>query len=383
MSKSFIFILLLFCSVTNAQWFQSSGEAFIIDNDLDSAREKALKQAVKNALLFSGGTISSLQQVNNGILVENQLLLNSEGEIKALTMIDETEENNKISVTIKVDIEVPKDNCQGSNYPKSISITRFKLNNPDQAVDGNLHAINQQVTKTLYNLLALSPQTLNLRQLVNIPVKLGEKYNDRNLVDTLRALSTQTDSQYIVYGEINDLSVEFKSKNSISYWLSNPPRHFYLTVYLYDALQGELLVTKQYRAEALWQYNKHATADLHSKLFWQRDYGQAIISLLDDVNVDLERHLQCKLPTAKVISVHNNSVQINLGALNGIKKGALLGLSYSSNYKDQFGIERSAESHYQDAMEVIEVHEKSAILRTIDKAPLGNIQINDLARIKQ
>jgi len=381
MSKSFIFVALLFCSALNAQWFQSSGDASIVDNDLDSAREKALKQAVKNALVFSGGTISSLQQVNNGVLVENKLLLNSEGEIKALTIIDETQENNKITVTIKVDIEAPEKACQGNSYPKSVAITRFKLNNPAQAVDGHLHAINQQVTKTLHNLLTLSPQSLNIRQLVDIPVKLGEKYNNPNMVDTLHTLATQTDSQYIVYGEINDLSVEFASKNSIRYWLTNPPRHFYLTVYLYDALQGKLVATKQYRTQASWQYNKHETADLQSKLFWQRDYGQAIISVLDDVNLDLEKQLQCQLPTAKIIAVRNNSVQINLGRLNGIKKGALLTLSYSSNYKDQFGIERRAETHYQDPMEVIEVHDTTAILQTLNNYPLSNIQINDLARI--
>ncbi|MFT6907315.1 MAG: hypothetical protein ACJAS1_003993 [Oleiphilaceae bacterium] len=382
MIKSFLLVLLLFCSALNAQWFQSSGEAFIVDADLDGAREKALKQAVKNALVFSGGTISSLQQVNNGVLVENKLILNSEGEIKALTIIDETEESDRITVTIKVDIETPKNACLGRKYPKSVAITRFKLNNPLQAVDGNLHAINQQVTKTLHNLLMLSPQSLNIRQLLDIPVKLGEKYNNYKIVDTLHALATQTDSQYIIYGEINDLSVEFDSKNSISYWLTNPPRHFYLTVYLYDALQGKLVATNQYRTEAPWQYGKHETADLQSNLFWHRDYGQAIISVLDDVNVDLEKQLQCQLPTAKIISVHNNSVQINLGARNGIKKGAMLALSYSSNYKDQFGIERSAESRYQDPMEVIEVYETTAILRTINNYPLSNIQINDLARIQ-
>ncbi len=382
MIKSLILVCALFSTAAGAQWFQSSGDAFIIDNDVETAREKALKKAVKNALLFSGGAVSSLQQVNNGVLVENKLILNSEGEIKALTIVDEKQDGKKVYIKIKVDIEPPEKTCFGSTYPKSLAVTRFKLNNPEQAIPGDIHLINQQVSKTLYNQLKLSPQSLNVRSLVNKPVKLGEKYNDKYISDTLRALSTQTDSQYIIYGEINDLSVKFDSKNSISYWLTNPPRHFYLTVYLYDALQGQLLSSKQYRSQAPWQYNKHDAADLQSKLFWDRDYGQAILSVLDDVNFDIERQLQCLTPTAKIISVRNNSVQINLGRRNGIKQGAVLSLSYSSNYKDQFGIERSSQSQYQGAMEVIEVHETSAILRTIDSYPLSNIQINDLARIK-
>ena len=382
MRKFFIFTLLLFSALLNAQWFQSSGEASIINDDIESARENALKRAVKNALLFSGGSISSLQQVNNGVLVENRLILNSEGEIKALLINDEKVENNKLKIEIKVNIEPPEKVCIGSHFPKSLSITRFKLNNPEQAIDGRISDINKQLTQTMFNQLKLSPHSLNIRRLVNTPVKLGEKYNNENLVETLRALATQTDSQYIVYGEINDLSVKFESKNSLSYWFTNPDRHFYLTIYLYDALQGLLISTKQYRAQAVWEYGKHESADLQSKLFWQKEYGQAILALLDDVNSDLEKQLQCLQPIAKIISVANNSVQINLGQRNGLKLNDILSLSYSSNYTDQFGIERSSASEYQGAMKVIEVHEKNAVLQTVDHYPLANIQINDLARIK-
>lgn len=382
MRKFFIFTLLLFSAMLNAQWFQSSGESSIINDDIESARKNALKKAVKDALLFSGGSISSLQQVNNGVLIENRLTLNSEGEIKALLINNEKIENNKIKVEIKVNIEAPQKACIGSHFPKSLSITRFKLNNPQQAIDGHLDAINKQLTQTIFNQLKLSPHTLNIRHLVNTPVKLGEKHHNENQVETLRALATQTDSQYILYGEINDLSVKFESKNSLSYWFTNPDRHFYLTVYLYDALQGLLISTKQYRAQAVWEYGKHERADLHSKQFWKKEYGQAILTLLDDVNSDLERQLQCLQPIAKIISVTNNSVQINLGQRNGLKLNDILSLSYSSNYTDQFGIERSMASEYQGAMEVIEVHEKSAVLQTVDHYPLANIQINDLARIK-
>lgn len=382
MSK-YLLLLLFLCSLTvNAKLYQSSGEAFIVNNEIDLARNKAIKEAAKNALIFSGGAISSLQQVSNGVLVENKLILKSKGEIADLTLLEEIIEDNRIWVKINVNIKTPQTYCQGSNYPKSISITRFKLNNPQQAVDGHLHRVNRQVTQTLYNQLKLSPQNLNVRELVDIPVQLGHKYNQQSISDTLIALATQTDSQYIIYGEINDLSVDFGSKNSIDYWVSNPSRNFYLKVYLYDALQGNIVSTKQYRAEAEWQYGEHDKADLHSKTFWKKDYGQAIIGVLDKVNNDLTKYLKCKQPTAKIISVKSNSVQINLGSRNGIEEGQVLTLFYSSNYKDQFGIERKAETQSQDAMQVVEVHETSAILRTLNNHQLGNIQLNDLARIK-
>lgn len=382
MNKYALYFLLIFSGMAQAQWFESSATAVVIDDNWEEARERALKKAVKNALLFSGGAISSLQQVNNGVLVENQLLLNSEGEIKALTITDEKKREDRLDITIKVDIQQSETVCYGSNFPKSIAVTRFKLNAPEQAVDGNIFNIHQQLSKTLYNQLKLSPQSLNVRQFIDSPVKLGEQYQDNRQTDTLHSLANSSDSQFIIYGEINDISVKFESKNSISYWMTDPTRHFYVTVYLYDALQGDLISTKQYRTQAPWQYGKHEDANLQSKLFWQRDYGQAIIALLDDVSTDLTAQLQCQQPTAKVVSVESNSLQINLGKLNGLENGNILSLFYSSNYKDQFGIERSSKTLYQGTMKVIEVENNSAILRTLDNLPLGNIQINDLARIK-
>ncbi|MCP4323029.1 MAG: hypothetical protein GY951_01840 [Psychromonas sp.] len=384
MNKFVLIFLLLISSLLHAQWFESSASAVVLNEDWDNARERAIKKAVKNALVYSGGAVSSLQQVSKGVLVENSLVLNSEGEIKALTILDEEKdsENEIINITLKVDIRPPEKVCYGSKFPKSIALTRFKLNTPEQATDGNIFTINKLVSKTLFSQLKLSPQSINIRQFINAPMKLGEQYQDNNQTDTLHSLATKTDSQFIVYGEINDISVKFKSKNSLGYWITNPTRHFYLTIYLYDALQGQLISSKQYRTEAPWQYNKHETANLNSIAFWQKDYGQAIITLLDDVTIDLEKKLQCQQPTAKVVSVDSNSLQINLGRSNGLKNGTILSLFYSNTHKDQFGIERSSKSQYQGTMKVIEVEQNSARLRTLDNLPLGNIQINDLARIK-
>lgn len=377
-----LFFFVIFANTAQAQWFESSGTATVINGDWGNAREQALKQAVKNALLFSGGTISSLQQVSDGVLIENRLILNTEGEIKALIISNEKKNGDKLAITIKVDIQQPERVCYGSHFPKSIALTRFKLNTPEQAVDGNIFTLNQLIGKTLFNQLQLSPQSFNVRQFIDSPTKLGEQYHNRSLPDTLHSLATSTDSQFLLYGEINDISVKFKSKNSLSYWLMDPMRHFYLTVYLYDALQGQLISSKQYRTEAPWQYNKHEDANLKSKIFWQKDYGQAIIALLDDVTFDLAIQLHCQQPTAKVISVMNDTIRINLGKRNGLKKGSVLSLFYSTHRKDQFGIERSSKSQYQGTMKVIALENNSAILQTLDNLPLGNIQINDLARIK-
>ena len=54
----------------------------------------------------------------------------------------------------------------------------------------------------------------------------------------------------------------------------------------------------------------------------------------------------------------------------------------SSNFKDQFGIERQSATVSTQAMKVVEAYADSALLVTFDDYPLSNIQINDIATIK-
>ncbi|MBB1274308.1 MULTISPECIES: flagellar assembly protein T N-terminal domain-containing protein [Psychromonas] len=381
--KKVVFILLLISSINaSAQWFQASANASIINDDIGQAREQAIKKAVKDALLFSGGAISSLQQVNQGVLVENKLILNSGGEIKALKIIEETQKNKLLTVSIKVNIVAREEQCIGSQFPKSIVISRFAMNVPQHTVDGQIYDLHKKVSETFFNQLSLSPNLFNIRRYIDTPLKLGEKYNNRNLTNTLSSLSAQTDSQFVIFGEVNDLSVKFESKNSLTYWVSNPDRHFYMTVYLYDAFQGQLLFSKQYRQSTSWQYGKEEYADLNSKQFWDYQYGQAILTSLAQANTDISQHIQCVIPKARVIAVTSDSVQINLGIKNGLQPGTIIELAYASNFKDQFGIERQSATTSAQAMKVVEVYADSAVLSTLDEYPLSNIQINDIATIK-
>ncbi|MDA7746102.1 flagellar assembly protein FlgT [Psychromonas sp.] len=382
MKEIALLVFLLLSANTQAQWFQASASAQVINDDIDQAREMALKKAVKDALLYSGGEISNLQQVEQGVLVENKLLLNSSGEIKALQVINENQENGLLTVEIKVNIIAKTEQCIGKKYPKSIAVSRFTMNVAEQTVQGQIYDIHKKISETLFKQLSLNPALFDIRNYVDKPLKLGEKYNNINLVDTLRSLSAQTDSQFVIFGEINDLSVQFESKNSFSYWLTTPPRHFYMTVYLYDALQGELIFSKQYRQKAAWEYGKEETADLNSKRFWEYQYGQGILNLLEQVDTDIYQAIQCEVPKARVFTVASNEIQINLGKKNGLQPGTMINLSYSNNFKDQFGIERQSATVAEQTMKVIQSYENSAVLTTIDNYPLSNIQINDIATIK-
>jgi len=374
MRKAAIFLCLLLSTTAQAQWFQATGSARVVDDNIQKARKQAITKAVKDTLLFSGVSIANLKQVTNGRFKGKQLTLSTGGEITGLQVLKEQQQGDTLIVNLRVDITPNAQKCVGYHYPKSIIVSRFAMNVPEQTVHGQIYSLHKDVSRILFNELSLNPYLFNLRNYVDTPLKLGEKFNDKTLPDSLRSLSVEKDSQFVVYGEINDLTINFSTKV--------PQRYFYLTIYLYDALQGHLVFSKQYRQHADWDYEITEHVNTTSRQFWATPYGEAIIATLDDVNIDIAQKLQCELPRARVITVDSEQLQINLGRRNGLKEGTIINLSYSSNFKDQFGIERSGSSLSDQPMKVIQVHENSAVLATLDNYPLSNIQIDDIALIK-
>ena len=370
-----IFIFLLLSSNLHAQWFEATATSTITNDDIDKARKQAIKKAVKDTLLFSGISITNLEQLQHSrIVVGKQVALSSRGEIKAIQIKGEIQKDNLLTVNIKVEIIPDAQQCIAQKYPKSMVISRFAMNVPEQTVHGQIYNLHKETSRIFFNELSLNPYLFNIRGYIDAPLKLGEKYNNKNLTDSLRSLSVEKDSQFVVFGEINDLSVNFKTDNT--------ERYFYFTIYLYDAFQGHLIFNKQYREKAKWQYEITEKVNTNSKQFWETPYGEAIIETLDKANIDIAKRLQCLTPRARIIAVDANKIQINLGRRNGLEEGTLIDLSYSSNFKDQFGIERSSFTLSQQKMKVVQVHETSAVLSTLDNFPLTNIQIDDIALIK-
>ena len=369
-----IFIFALLSSSLHAQWFQATGTASISKGNIEKARNHAIKKAVKDTLLFSGVSIANLQQLYNSELIGKKLALSSGGDIKALEVISEKLEGQSLTVNIKLDIVINSKQCIGQKHPKSLVVSRFAMNVPEQTVYGQIYNLHKETSRIFFNELSLNPYLFNVRSYIDMPLKLGEKYNNKNLPESLRSLSIERDSQFVIFGEINDLSINFKEDGT--------ERYFYLTIYLYDAFQGHLVFSKQYRQKAVWEYELQEQINTNSREFWGTPYGEAIIDSLDQANVDIAKRMQCVIPKARIISVDSNKIQINLGRRNGLTEGTLINLSYSSNFKDQFGIERSSFSLSEQEMKVIQVHEDSAVLSTLDDYPLSNIQIDDIAFIK-
>ncbi len=376
--------LLLFSQSGFSAWFESEGEALLINGDVGSARHRAIKDAVKQALLFSGASISSLQQITKGVIEKDRFEIQSRGEIKGLRINHERIINGTLYVSVHVDIVTTAGQCMAKKFAKSLALVRFKLNNREQAINGSLFHIGSEFTGKLNNQMSLDKASFDVRQFVDENVAFRPTLLDslhQEISSQVQSLASRTDSQYVLYGIIEDLSVELKDKLSYQYWFKDTPRNFFLKTYLFDGLSGELITVKNYRTRAKWDYHERDIVDLNSKQFWDTQYGQVLLNVMEEVIIDTDSALSCISPVAKIIGVQQDKVQINLGRKNGLDIGQKLTLRHNSSYIDQFGIPRNRSTDTQLKARVIELYQDSAVLQTLDGFPTDNIQLNDFATL--
>ena len=385
MKLLYLVILLLGANAAQAAWFEAQGQAPIIKGDIEQARANGVKDAVRQALLYAGASVKSLQQLNDGVIASEQLFLASEGEIQGLKVTSERIENGVIFVAVQVDVLAnDKPSCAQKQYAKSLALVRFKLQNREQAINGGIFHLDTEFTGKLNNLLVLNNSAFDVRQFINENVNF-----DPNLLDArhhavreqVMAIASRADSQFVLLGSIDDVSVERETKKAYDFFFKEAPRNFYLSTYLFDGLTGEMLDVKHYRQRAMWTYKEQDVVDLASKKFWDAPYGQSLLSVMDEVLINTTQSLECAEPMAKIIAVHDDKVQINLGSRNGLKIGQSVQLSHNSSYTDQFGIPRFRQESSEIKTKVVELYRDSAVLEAIGSMPASNIQLNDLAQL--
>ena len=121
-------LISLLCSFSaSSQWYETQGHARTNDISLELARTKAMENALKKALLVSGASVSSVQQVVNGLLTQDHISIRASGSVNSIELVDEIHSDNLITVTIRADIFPQDKKCFAVNFKKSLLLTRSHL----------------------------------------------------------------------------------------------------------------------------------------------------------------------------------------------------------------------------------------------------------------
>ena len=380
-----ILVTLLLVVNTNchAQWYEAQGHASTDKDSVEIARTKAMENALKKALLVAGASVSSIQQVVNGLLTQDQLSIRASGSVNSIELIDEFHSNNMISVTVRADIFPQEKKCFALDYKKSILITKSHLTQREHATISKLYRLAPAVMRPFTRKLAIkssySTGQLLLKSATQFS-RLNASFAEDKIKQLAISIADTTDSQYVLFSEIDDLSFGKNRTNAWKVWKQGTyPRNFDMTLYLYNGLSGEQVWQGNYHNATVWDFNKRKSVDVNTSVFWQSDYGTMIGSLLDTMVKDIDENVMCEPSEGKIVQVNGNQITINLGQHHGVKIGDEFSLLHSRTFTSTQGNSYPGYNVSPYKVKVTQLTKQSATAKTLNNRLLDNIQVNDLA----
>lgn len=312
-------LFLLLPLMANAEWYQADGSASL-SLGADTAQQQALEQALTDALLQAGASISTVQSVTNGALSGQQLDIAAQGELMDYVILKERRSNGQLQLTVRADIWPNEKQVTAqcaSGYRPGISLTRFPIQHPNQGRFGQIYELGNATADRLAQHL-----TPRVNLMTNLPYQLTTDAHlprSQGLRKGGDLLAQNQQSRLLLSGVLTDISVE--DGNWVKWRLSSQPRQFSLAITLEDSLTGASLLQRQYQVEAPWSYGKHDKVDVAQQNFWQSSYGKAADQLLQLIAKDVVKAQSCMKAIGHILQHSDEGVLMDLGRQAGIKPG--------------------------------------------------------------
>jgi hypothetical protein len=278
----------LWSGIAVADWYEATGQAVVRSGDTAAARTAATEDAVRKALLYSGASIRTVQQVTDGLLTQESMFLQTQGEVQNIQILSETLENGYIQVTIRADIYPDQQQCSSQQLKKELLISPFYIENREQAVNGQLYELDQASTSVFMqklnessssSLLKLLPQAIRQKEL---------NYAERS------AIQRNYGGRYLLQATLTDVSLGERVGTNWSFWSDQDRERFYrLQLDLSDIQQQKVLLSQTYQTSAIWPFRGTSAISPKTQRFWQTDYGKSIERVLNAAAQDIEEALRC------------------------------------------------------------------------------------------
>jgi hypothetical protein len=357
-----------------AIWFEATGQAIIHDGEKEAARQQATQEAIKQALLFSGASVKSIQSLTNGLLENDRFEIRASGEVNNIELIDEIYHSDYVTVSIRADIFPQEALCSASDYKKNIVTTWYNINKRQQAAVGDLYDFGKVLAEKIQQ------ETQNYGKYSFIhrvePYYLSPLDKEKKLIAF--SLARKTNAQYVLFGEILEFGVETLQTSGIVFWKGDQSkRNLELSFSMYDGNTGEIVFQSTQSTSTLWDFDPYQPVDSNSRRLWRSAFGLETEKVIQTVVQSIDESVSC-LPTyGQVLNVSGENLVINIGKRNGVKRGDTLTLFQMNQFYDaQNVMHRQYQLHPEEVM-VRQVFAETAVVASVTGAPLANIQPND------
>lgn len=358
----------------DAAWYEAKGQAVIVDGDKESAKRAATQEALKQAMLFAGASVHSVHRLTNGLLENEEMTIRSTGEVESLELIDEIYSGNIVTVSVRADIFPKAKVCKAQDDEKHFSTTHFLVRNRQQLTEGNMSDFDEAFTQRLAHTMQNTTENLRITHVVPHTAKFPSQFTAENV----RSLSAQSNTQFVIIGAINDLSIETEKASLFAPWRSDTRRRaFSMTVRVYDGINGGLLFTNTYDTAADWTFDRFESVDEFSGQFWRSRYGNALQASIEEAVQDIKEATACQPITGRVIHVAGDKISVSLGRDNGIDDNDELFLYQAKEVIDNRGRKYLQYSIYPGTFVVSNAYGNSSTLVSKQAGVVANIQEND------
>ncbi len=369
-----VLILLISSRPVLAIWFEATGQAVIHNGEKEAARQQATQEAIKQALLFSGASVKSIQSLVNGLLEDDRFEIRASGEVNNIELIDEIYHDDYVTVSIRADIFPQEALCSASDYKKNIVTTWYSINKRQQAAVGNLYDFG----KVLAEKLQKEAQNYAKYSFIHRVEPYYLSPSDKEKKSTAFNLAIKTDAQYVLFGEIVEFAVETSKTSGLAFWKSEQSkRNLTLSFSMYDGNSGEMVFQNTQNMSALWDFDLHKSIDSNSRQLWDSTFGLATEKLIQSVVQSIDESVSCLPAFGRVIKVTGESLSINIGKHNGVKQGDKLTLFQVNQFFDAQNLSHRQFQLHPEQVVVRQVFAETAVVASVTGAPLANIQPND------
>jgi len=374
---------LLFVAFTHSVEITATGAA-IMGKDLEESRDKAIRDALRQASLQMGGSIHSSQMLVDGLVTSDQMSLKSNGKFRHVRILQEKIAHGLIEVKIRAEF-LEGGRCEsneGNGYRKAVAVAGFALQNPKEAVLGGLLNIEQRLSGVLAN-------TLNGRHRIHamdsghvllfssVDRAPSSQNNLQRLTNSVE-LAKELGAQFVVSGVIRDLAMINPDADIRRVWdtpldlvglsRERKERNFVLDVYVHDGISGSLMFQNTYATSGEWGYRNHRRTGFATPEFWKSGFGGQVKTLLSKVVTDLNENLGCQPFMAKIIDTQGDFVRVDTGGSVGMRPGDELTVYRTSTFYnlDQEGLTQLKETKVKAT--IMQVQPRFAIAR-LNKTP--------------
>ncbi|GLR70810.1 flagella assembly protein FlgT [Agaribacter marinus] len=370
----YLLMYLICVSTSHAAWFSATGQAVVVDGNRDQAKQQATQEAIKQALLFAGASVRSVQQMTNGLLMDDHIEIRSSGEVNTIELMDEMYKDGVVSVSIRADIFAQKNQCSAADYTKKVATTFFPIRYEGQASVGGIRHLGREVALQMQEMINTFTPSMQLSHLE--PYVFD--WHQADVAHHAKFLANKTNTQYVLVVTLDDISMDERKPSAFEFYRQTQyVRAFNFTLSLINGATGDNLYSKQYRSRAPWMFDTHSNLDVGSQDFWLSQYGQNIKEKLQSSIADLEEFALCQPTMGRVLAVANNQLQINLGRTHQVQAGDQLTLFNVKQITDPFGQEYRQFILHPTTLIVRNVFNDTATVSAIDNGLLGNVQPND------